>query len=114
MKQQQEKEQAEANKASTGDETGSLPGTPTGPRKKKVTAANLRVQKDLTELSLPNTMQTLFKDPDDIMNFELILTPDDGMYRGGSFTFSFVINSNFPHEPPKVKCIEKVCYLRVV
>lgn len=32
-----------------------------------------------------------------------------GMYKSGSFTFSFAINSNYPHEPPKVKCIPKVC-----
>lgn len=31
-----------------------------------------------------------------------------GMYKGGSFRFSFNINSNYPHEPPKVKCIPKV------
>ena len=30
------------------------------------------------------------------------------MYRGGKFTFSFNINTNYPHEPPKVKCIPKV------
>ena len=31
-----------------------------------------------------------------------------GMYKGGSFTFSFNINTNYPHEPPKVKCVPKV------
>lgn len=31
-----------------------------------------------------------------------------GMYRGGAFQFSFVINTNYPHEPPKVKCTQKV------
>lgn len=30
------------------------------------------------------------------------------MYKGGSFTFSFTINPNYPHDPPKVKCIPKV------
>lgn len=30
------------------------------------------------------------------------------MYKGGAFTFSFNINTNYPHEPPKVKCIPKV------
>jgi ubiquitin-protein ligase len=30
------------------------------------------------------------------------------MYKGGSFTFSFNINTNYPHEPPKVKCVPKV------
>lgn len=31
------------------------------------------------------------------------------MYKGGSFTFSFSINANYPHDPPKVKCTETVC-----
>ncbi len=31
-----------------------------------------------------------------------------GMYQGASFDFSFNINNNYPHEPPKVKCIPKV------
>lgn len=79
-----------------------------GGKKKKVTAAQLRVQKDLSELSLGNTMKTDFPDPDDILHFTLTIEPDEGMYRGGRFTFSFDINQNFPHEPPKVRCKEKI------
>ena len=30
------------------------------------------------------------------------------MYRGGAFAFSFTINNNYPHEPPKVKCTQTV------
>ncbi|KAF3933188.1 hypothetical protein ABW19_dt0210299 [Dactylella cylindrospora] len=76
--------------------------------KKKVTAAQLRVQKDLGELSLPSTMKTHFPDPDDILNFTLTIEPDEGMYKGGSFLFDFTINQNFPHEPPKVLCKQKI------
>ncbi|KAL0639319.1 NEDD8-conjugating protein ubc12 [Maublancomyces gigas] len=79
-----------------------------GQKKKKVTAAQLRAQKDITELSLPSTMRTHFPDPDDILNFTLTIEPDEGMYKGGSFKFTFAINSNFPHEPPKVKCTHKI------
>lgn len=76
--------------------------------KKKVTAAQLRVQKDLGELSLPSTMKTHFPDPDDILNFTLTIEPDEGMYKGGIFNFDFTINQNFPHEPPKVLCKQKI------
>ena len=31
-----------------------------------------------------------------------------GMYKGGAFTFSFNINTNYPHDPPKVKCTQTV------
>jgi ubiquitin-conjugating enzyme E2 M len=30
------------------------------------------------------------------------------MYKGGRFNFSFAINQNFPHDPPKVKCTQKI------
>lgn len=53
-------------------------------------------------------MKTIFPNPDDILNFNLIIEPDEGMYKGGSFTFTFNINQNFPHDPPKVKCTQKI------
>jgi ubiquitin-conjugating enzyme E2 M len=53
-------------------------------------------------------MRTDFLDPDNILNFILTIEPDEGMYRGGKFTFDFAINQNFPHEPPKVRCREKI------
>jgi len=92
MKQQQQKDDAAAGQS----------------KKKKVTAAQLRVQKDLSELSLGSTMSTEFPDPDDILNFRLTLTPDEGLYKGGVFLFTFAISANFPHEPPKVKCVPKI------
>lgn len=83
-------------------------------------------------------MSTHFPDPADLLNFTLTINPDEGnqtlrtlktpsyadlqtffvilipilwtlgMYKGGSFVFSFAINLNYPHEPPKVKCTQKV------
>ena len=80
---------------------------------------------DQTELDLPSTMVTTFPDPADLLNFNLTITPDEGthslfsqssvdsivskgMYKSGSFLFTFKINANYPHEPPKVKCEQKV------
>ncbi|QKX57545.1 uncharacterized protein TRUGW13939_04662 [Talaromyces rugulosus] len=77
-------------------------------KKKKVTAAQLRVQRDLQELSLGSTMTMTFPNPDDILNFTLTIEPDEGMYKGGAFNFTFSINQNFPHDPPKVKCTQKI------
>ncbi|OBT69258.1 ubiquitin-conjugating enzyme E2 M [Pseudogymnoascus sp. 23342-1-I1] len=79
-----------------------------GTKKKKVTAAQLRVQKDLEELEASKTWRTEFPDPNDILNFTLTIDPDEGMYKGGRFHFSFAINQNFPHDPPKVKCTQKI------
>ncbi|KAI5860257.1 ubiquitin-conjugating enzyme [Durotheca rogersii] len=79
-----------------------------GGKKKKVTAAELRVQKDLSELSLGTTMKTEFPNPDDILNFILEITPDEGVYHGGRFTFTFNLAQGYPHEPPKVRCQQKI------
>lgn len=48
-------------------------------KKPKVSAAQIRIQKDLTELSLPSTMKTTFTNPEDLLNFELAIQPDEGM-----------------------------------
>ncbi|WVR04673.1 hypothetical protein IAU60_001684 [Kwoniella sp. DSM 27419] len=77
-------------------------------KKPKMTAAQLRVQKDLTELELPSTMKTHFPDPADVLNFTLTITPDEGIYKGGVFRFTFVISGGYPHEPPKVRCTQKI------
>ncbi|WWC67995.1 uncharacterized protein I206_101914 [Kwoniella pini CBS 10737] len=73
-----------------------------------MTAAQLRVQKDLTELELPSTMTTNFPDPTDVLNFTLTITPDEGIYKGGVFRFTFNISGGYPHEPPKVRCTQKI------
>ncbi|KAJ3223053.1 NEDD8-conjugating protein ubc12 [Clydaea vesicula] len=76
---------------------------------KKQSAAEIRLQKDVADLSgLPKTMVMDFPDPNDFFNFFLRVTPDEGFYRGGTFKFSFKINTNYPHDPPKVLCTQKI------
>jgi ubiquitin-protein ligase len=53
-------------------------------------------------------MRTEFPDPDDTLNFTLTIDPDEGMYKGGRFHFTFAIPQSFPHEAPKVKCTQKI------
>ncbi|KAF9582404.1 NEDD8-conjugating protein ubc12 [Lunasporangiospora selenospora] len=77
-------------------------------KKPKVSAAQIRVQKDLGELDMPRTMKMTFPDPEDMLNFELDISPDEGFYAGGTFKFSFSVNGNYPHDPPKVKCLQKI------
>jgi len=75
----------------------------------KRSPAEIRARSDVTELGdLPGTMKTYFPDMNDMLNFILTITPDDGMYRGGAFDFTFAINANYPHDPPKVKCTKKI------
>lgn len=63
---------------------------------------------DINELNLPKTCNTDFPDPDDLLNFKLVICPDEGYYRGGRFIFNFRVGPNYPHEPPKVKCETQV------
>lgn len=82
--------------------------TAKGGNQKKSSAAQLRIQKDITELNLPKTCWTDFPDPNDLLNFKLIICPDEGFYKNGKFTFDFKVGPNYPHEPPKVKCETQV------
>ena len=69
------KKENDANKANNG--------------RKKATAALIRITKDINELELPKTCKTEFPDSDDLLNFDLVISPDEGFYRGGKFPFSF-------------------------
>jgi len=75
-----------------------------GGMQKKASAAQLRVTKDINELSLPPTCRTEFPDPDDLLNFKLYISPDEGFYKYGMFQFSFKVGHEYPHDAPKVKC----------
>ncbi|KAL7752084.1 NEDD8-conjugating protein ubc12 [Sorochytrium milnesiophthora] len=77
-------------------------------KKSQVSAAHIRAQKDMSELDLPKTMSLHFPDPDNLLQFELSISPDEGFYRGGTFHFTFRVSNGYPHEPPKVLCTQKI------
>jgi len=71
--------------------------------RKKVIGAELRVQQDIGEL--PGQTQgfnIIFPDPNNIMFFNVNISPRDGLYKGAEFKFSVTIPTNYPYEPPKV------------
>jgi ubiquitin-conjugating enzyme E2 M len=75
----------------------------------KQSAGELRLQKDISELDLPKNVSIRFPDGNNkIMNFEVVLKADEGLYKGGAFLFSFAVPAGYPHDPPKVKCLTKV------
>ncbi|KAJ3416500.1 NEDD8-conjugating protein ubc12 [Chytridiales sp. JEL 0842] len=80
-----------------------------GPKKPKMVAAQIRLQKDLSDMDkLPKSMSLVLPDPNDLFNFNLTITPDEGFYKSGKFKFTFKVNTNYPHEPPKVLCTQKI------
>mmetsp|Transcript_51681 Transcript_51681/g.134901 ORF Transcript_51681/g.134901 Transcript_51681/m.134901 type:complete len:182 (+) Transcript_51681:24-569(+) len=85
---------------------GGAAGAPGG---KVIPAAQRRVQKDLKCGLEKNSWCIMdFPNADDIMNFNVTLLPDEGFWKGGKFSFSFSIPSDYPHTPPKVLCTTKV------
>ena len=74
----------------------------------KVSAAQIRVQKDITELDLPKSIKLTFPNTADFFNFDLQIIPQDGYYKNGKFKFKIEIGHNFPIDPPKIKCINKI------
>ncbi|XP_039014686.1 NEDD8-conjugating enzyme Ubc12-like [Hibiscus syriacus] len=63
----------------------------------------------ISELNLPKPCSTSFPNrKDDLMNFEVTIQPDEGLYPGGKFAFTFQVSPIYPHEAPKVKCMTKV------
>ncbi|THH06728.1 hypothetical protein EW145_g3886 [Phellinidium pouzarii] len=74
----------------------------------KLTAAQLRVQKDVSELEEYATMKPIWENKENMLEFKLQITPDEGMYKGGVYNFVFNITDAYPHEAPKVKCTQKI------
>ena len=69
----------------------------------------MRLAKDISELTLGPTVQIQFPDgKDNLLHFVVTVKPDEGYYKGGKFVFSFNVPGVYPHEPPKVKCTQKV------
>ncbi len=74
----------------------------------KKNAGQLRIQKDVNELDAPSYIDVSFPDPDDLMNIELTMAPEEGFYSRGLFQFRISIPEDYPHSPPKVHCETRV------
>lgn len=87
---------------------GAVDGRPPA-KKQKQSPGQLRLHSDISELNLPKNANISFPNgKDDLMNFEIVLRPDEGYYKGGSFLFTFKVSSLYPHDAPKVKCKTKI------
>jgi ubiquitin-conjugating enzyme E2 M len=71
-----------------------------GPAKRS--PGELRVQKDISELTLETNVQVEHPDPDNLMKFVVNIVPREGFYEGAKMVFSVDISPNYPHEAPKV------------
>lgn len=63
----------------------------------------------MSEISLIKGQELdFFNGKDDLMNFRLSITPNDGMYCGGTFVFKVTVPTTYPHDAPKVLCETRV------
>lgn len=57
---------------------------------------------DISDLNLPKTCTTEFPDPDDLLNFKLLISPDEGFYKGGRFVFNFKVRTTAKSWPQAI------------
>ncbi|EOD16243.1 hypothetical protein EMIHUDRAFT_416101 [Emiliania huxleyi CCMP1516] len=75
----------------------------------KVAPGLIRMQKDMSELTLDHGCKLAFPNgKEDLMNFELTIKATDGIYRNGKFVFKVTVPSAYPHDPPKVQCLTTI------
>jgi len=105
LKRQNSKELAEKRKQKSKENVFSLRrsgGAKKG--KKKQNAAELRVHKDISEIDPVPGTRLNFPDPNNLMVFELFITPTDGLYKGAEYKFVITIPNTYPYDPPKANC----------
>ncbi|CCC67152.1 hypothetical protein NCAS_0A05940 [Naumovozyma castellii] len=81
---------------------------------RQISAARIRLQRDIDDLELPPTVSLTIcispTDPSSLDNplLDVIISPDEGYYKNGHFRFSLEFNDNYPMEPPKVVCRNRI------
>jgi len=75
-----------------------------GKRPERHNAARLRVFKDISEMDTMAGAELVFPDQDDLMHFNVKITPSEGLYRSATFLFNVEVPNNYPYDPPKVHC----------
>jgi len=75
---------------------------------RKRSPGEIRIQKDISELDTGRAAEAIFPNPNDLTNFNVILSPDTGCWAGAKYTFNFSIGASYPFDPPKVVCKTKI------
>lgn len=69
--------------------------------------AEIHLQRNLSELELESNMK-MIPHGDNMFEFSITITPQEGFYRNATIKFSFKVLPSFPNNPPKVKCETKI------
>jgi len=104
LKKQNSKELLAARKSKSKENVFSLRTNRARGRKKKTNAAELRATKDISEMEEIPGVVVEFPDQNNVMSFNVTVTPSDGLYKGAPFKFSVTIPQTYPYDPPRVEC----------
>jgi ubiquitin-conjugating enzyme E2 F len=58
--------------------------------------------------NLPASCQVYFYNPNELHRFELMITPEESFWQGGSFRFVVEVPEEYNFSPPKVKCQTRI------
>ena len=83
-------------------------GTAAAGSARRRTPGEIRLQKDIGELDTGKAAEAVFPNPNDLTNFNVIVSPDKGCWAGAKYTFNVTIGADYPHNPPKVVCKTKI------
>ena len=75
---------------------------------KRLTPGEIRIQKDIHELDGGQVANVSFPNPNDLCNFNVLVSPQTGYWVGAKYNFSFSVPADYPHKPPKVTCLTKI------
>jgi len=106
LKRQSSKELQEVRKTKSKESVFTLRSSTKGAKGKgkKQNAAELRAQKDISEMDKVPGCKVEFPDPSNLMEFNILITPNDGLYKDAEFKFTATIPQTYPYDPPKVVC----------
>ncbi|PSN33336.1 NEDD8-conjugating enzyme UBE2F [Blattella germanica] len=77
---------------------------------KRVSIRDRLLVKEVQEMeqTLPTTCSVKFEDPNQLHDFHLTVTPDEGYWTGGRFRFHIFVTEDYNMAPPSVKCLTKL------
>jgi len=75
---------------------------------KRRTPGEIRIQTDIADLDGGNVADIEFPNPNDLTTFYVSVTPDSGYWKGATYQFLLDIPAQYPHDPPKVTCKNKI------
>ena len=101
FKLQQKRKEEEARKQAEADQ---VPGLA-----KQMSIRSRFLTQEVSELQevLPKTCQLQFVDVDDLRGFKVVISPDEGYWKGGRFVFELTIPFEYNLKPPHAEC--KTC-----